>query len=309
METHDHLEEWVNTRVAAVDLPPGWPDENVARRRLERHIAERRPRRIVLWVAVTAAVFAAVVVLPQSRATAERLWDQVFLGRLQVLIADGSGAAASFFSPELKHSPEARPVASVEEASRAAGYAPRLPGPGVFATSPRYSVTEATSATLQLRTPGIRYLVARAGGSAGEVPDAWNGALLEVRIGPVVVADYAGILLLQSRPFELITPANFDLEAFYRIAFRSLGISERDARTLSTDLRISPALLTFMPKEDEGLVHEFKSRLGTGVLIDEVYGHGKTLAVWSGADRLYALFLSTGHITREFAMEVANALD
>jgi len=40
-----------------------------------------------------------------------------------------------------------------------------------------------------------------------------------------------------------------------------------------------------------------------------VYGDGQTLAVWSGSDRLYALFLPTQNTTSGFATEVANALD
>jgi hypothetical protein len=261
-------------------------------------------------VGATAAVFAALLVVPQSRAVAQRLWNQVFLGRVQVLITGfDEGTDVGLFSPDVRHTPEARPVPTAVDASRAAGFVPRLPGLDLFATAPRYSVTDATSATLRLRTAAIRELVVRAGGVATDVPDSWNDAVLEVRIGPVIIADYEGVLLLQSLPFQLTTPPNFDLEAFYRIAFRSFGMSEREARTLSADLGLSPALLTFMPKEDERLVHEFTTRRGPGILIDEVYGDGKTLAVWSGSDRLYAMFLPTQKTARGFATEVANAVD
>jgi hypothetical protein len=206
-----------------------------------------------------------------------------------MLIADDESAAASLFSPELQHRPEPRQVQSFEEASQLAGYSPRLPAVDAFATTPRYSVTEATSATLRLDTAAIRRLI--------------------VRVGPVVVADYGRTLLLQSRPFQLMTPADFDLETFYRIAFRAFGMRERDARALSADLRISPALLTFMPREDNALVHEFQSRSSTVLMIDEVYGHEKTLAVWSTPDRLYALFGATAVVNQKFVTEVTNALE
>ena len=308
MAMNDQLEEWVHQRMAGSQPPPVWPAEDIARRRLERRVA-KRPLRIVLTVGVTAVVCAVLLIAPQSRAVAQRLWDRAFLGRLQVLIADHDSAAVELFSPELQSRPEARPLASGEEASREAGFTVRLPALALFATSPSFSVTGVTSATLRLRTPAIRHFLARAGGSASEVPDAWNDAVLEVRIGPVIIADFGRIVLVQSRPFQLITPANFDLEAFYRIAFRSLGMGEDDARTLSTDLGISPAWLTFMPKEDEGLVHEFETRGGIGLMIEEVYGHGKTLAIWSGSDRLYALFAATEEITVERLREVTDALE
>jgi hypothetical protein len=165
------------------------------------------------------------------------------------------------------------------------------------------------SARLQLRTPAIRYLLAQAGGSSSEVPDAWNGVVLEARVGPIVVADYNGVLLLQSLPFRLIKPVDFDLELFYRIAFQSIGMNEDDARALSADAAISPALLMVMPKEERDLVHEFRTKSGTGMMIEEVYGPGKIAALWSGADRLYALFPASGEISREFVIKVANALE
>jgi hypothetical protein len=46
-----------------------------------------------------------------------------------------------------------------------------------------------------------------------------------------------------------------------------------------------------------------------GVMIDEVYGPGKIVAVWSGSDRIYALYPDTRSVSREFVMTVANALD
>ena len=306
MDLHDQLDEWVNRRMAASQPPHGWPDADVARRHLDQRLPQR-PRRTFLWVSAAAAVCAALLVLPQTRAVAQRLWDRAFLGRLQMVIADG--AAATFFSPEFQQRPEPRPVQSLEDASRQAGFTPRLPGLDAFSTAARYSVTDTVSATLRLDTQGIRGLITRAGGAASEVPDAWNGAVLEVRVGPVVIADYGATLLLQTRPFQLITPPDFDLEAFYRIAFRSFGMSERDARTLSADLGISPALLTFMPKEDDALVHEFQTRSGTVLTIEEVYGHGKTLAVWSTPDRLFALFGATATLSRTFVTEVTNALE
>jgi hypothetical protein len=265
----------------------------------------------MLWAVATAAVLVAVLALPPARGRAQRLWDQVVLGRIQVMLTDyeGHGAAASFLSPVMQVRPDPHPVPSLNDAARLAGFSPRLPGAEVFAVLPSYSVTDVASARLQLQRPAIRYLVAQAGGSASDVPDSWNGVDLEVRVGPVIIADYNGILLLQSRPFELITPPDFDLALFYRLAFQALGMSERDASALGADFAISPALLTFMPREESDLVHAFKTKTGTGFMIEEVYGPGKIAAVWSGSDRVYALFPATGEVSREFVITLANSLE
>ena len=308
MDLHDQLDEWVKQRLAVSQLPHGWPDGDVARRRLDQRLGQR-PRRMVLWVSAAAAVCAAFLVLPQTRAVGQRLWDRGFLGRIQVLIADYDSAAVSFFSPELQQRPEPRPVQSLEDASRLAGFTPRLPGLDTFAAADRYSVTDAVSAILRLDAPGIRGLLVKAGGASSEVPDTWNGAVLEVRVGPVVIADFGSTRLLQSRPFQLMTPPDFDLEAFYRIAFRSFGMSDRNPRALSADLGISPAWLTFMPKEDDAFAHEFQTRSGTALTIEDVYGRGTTLAVWSTPDRLYALFGPTATLSQTFLTEVIHEVE
>jgi hypothetical protein len=44
-------------------------------------------------------------------------------------------------------------------------------------------------------------------------------------------------------------------------------------------------------------------------MIDEVYGPGTTVALWSGSDRVYALYPTTGQVTRELVIRVAGVLD
>jgi hypothetical protein len=305
METHEHLDEWVTQRMRVADVAPEWPDAAGGWTRLGNRIA-RPPIRMWQWAGAAAALCIAVLALPAPRALAQRLWDQAVLGRVQVLITDYEthGAAVDLFSPEA-HEFQLSDVPSLEAAARAAGFSPRLPAI-IFPAAPQYRVLDAIPATLKLRTPAMRYLLAQAGGSASDVPDSWNGVTLDLRLGPIVMADYEGTLLLQSRPARLTTPANFDLALFYRIAFQSMGMSERDAGTLSSDMGFSPALLMFMPKEDRNLLREFNTPRGTGMMIAEVFGKGTIAALWSGSDRLYALY---GKIDEDLVTRVANSLE
>jgi hypothetical protein len=203
--------------------------------------------------------------------------------------------------PRNRHRRPIRP----DRRAESAGFSPRLPAI-IFPASPQYRVLAEIPATLKLRTPAMRYLLAQAGGSASDVPDGWNGVTLDLRLGPIVMADYQGTLLLQSRPARLTTPANFDLALFYRIAFQSMGMSEQDAWALSSDMGFSPALLMFMPKEDRNLLREFNTPRGTGMMIAKVFGKGTIAALWSGSDRLYALY---GTIDEDLVTRVANALE
>ena len=151
METHDHLEGWVRQWTAASQPAAGWPDEAMGRGRLARRIARRRLSGFI--VAASAAAAAVVLVVPGTRVAAQRLWDRVVVGRIQVLTADRE--ATGFFAPEVYKRAETKPVASVDEAGGAAGFSPRLPGPGIFAASPTFSVADVTAARVELRTPGL----------------------------------------------------------------------------------------------------------------------------------------------------------
>ena len=312
MERHEQLEAWVNDRMTAAggsSLPAEWPDAAAGWRRLERRPAPPR-RRVWVWAAAATTALVAVAAVPATRTAAQRLWDEVFVGRIELISTDFErGAVAHLFSPEFRLRPEPTAVASLEEAGNTAGFWPRLPAQGVFTSQPKFSVTDVGLAALPLDGPAIRSLAERAGIPASEVPASWNDGMLELRVGPIIVADYNGVLLLQSLPFQLKTPADFDLELFYRIAFRSLGMSDAEARAMSVDAAMSPAYLTLAPKEEQDLFTKFKTKTGSGVMISEVYGHGKIAALWSGVDRVYALFPAEGEISKEFVVKVANSVD
>lgn len=308
MEKHEQLDAWVHERMAS-SVPAEWPDDRDGWRLLERRLNPPR-RRAWVWALAMTAVVVAAFALPVTRTAAERLWDQVVVGRIEVVTTDlERGAVASLFSPEVRLQVEMGPVASLEEAGNTAGFWPRLPGPGIFSSQPKFSLTGVGLAALPLDGPAIRALAVRAGIPASEVPASWDNGMLEVHFGPVVVADYDGVLLAQSLPFQMKTPADFDLELFYRIAFLSLGMSEQQARAMSADAAMSPAYLTLVPKEEQELFTKFTTKTGTGVMIAEIYGSGKIVALWSGVDRLYALFPTKGEISKEFIIKVANAID
>jgi hypothetical protein len=309
MERHEPLDAWVNGKMAS-GLPAEWPDDREGWRLLEQRLEPRR-RRAWVWAATTAAaVLVAAFALPATRTAAQRLWDEVVIGRIEMLTTDFEHfAVAHLFTPEVRRQPEPSPVASLEEAGDKAGFVPRLPKPGVLSSQPTFSVTDVGLAALPLDGRAIRRLAVRGGISASEVPASWNSGMLEVHIGPIVIADYDGVLLLQSLPFEMKTPADFDRELFYRIAFKSLGMSDHEARAMSMDAAMSPAYLTLAPQEEEELFTKFQAKNGTGVMIAEVYGPGKLVALWSGVDRLYALYPKEREISKEFVIEVANSVD
>ena len=116
-----------------------------------------------VWAAATVAVLVAIAALPATRTAAQRLWDDVFIGRFAVVTTDFEhGAAASLFSPEMRRQPEPSPVASLEEAANTAGFWPRLPGPGVFSAQPKFSVTDVGLAALPIVVEDLAVVAAHA---------------------------------------------------------------------------------------------------------------------------------------------------
>jgi hypothetical protein len=86
-------------------------------------------------------------------------------------------------------------------------------------------------------------------------------------------------------------------------------MSDREARALGADANLSPTFLIFVPSEDRGLLREFKTNRGSGMMLDDVYGRGKSTAMWTTPDRVYGLFGDASKLTREYVISVANALD
>src|SRR5688572_2692182 len=186
MEKHERLDQWIDQRMAGAGMPAEWPDCAGGRRRLDERRA-RPSRPILLWAA--AALLAVAFALPSTRFVARQLWDQAVLRRIQVLLMDDDdGSAASAFSLEMDVRPRPSPVPTFDEATHLAGFEPRLLPVDVLTGVPSLSVTNDGAALFPLRTRAIRQALERAGGSPDEVPDSWNGAVIEIRIGPVVVA-------------------------------------------------------------------------------------------------------------------------
>src|SRR5215510_5181926 len=77
---------WVDERLRSLDAPDVEPNYDAARGRLrERDATARRRRR--QWTTAVAIVAAILVLasLPWPRAAAQRLWDRLTLGRVEVV--------------------------------------------------------------------------------------------------------------------------------------------------------------------------------------------------------------------------------
>jgi hypothetical protein len=136
------------------------------------------------------------------------------------------------------------------------------------------------------------------------VPKQWEGTTLVARGGPVVVAEYSRLELIQAAPFRMTTPAAIEFGRFMEIAFRVFGRGEDEARALGRRFAANPALVMHFP--ERGPVREVPLRTGSGVYVGDLTGWDGICFFWSSADRIY--IISAAKMSEEEAAAVADSL-
>jgi hypothetical protein len=279
------------------------PDLNAARARLrERQSTSRSPARRMARLVLAGAALVVVLLLPWTRAVAQRLWDRLTVSRIEIVQITGrelSDDVAAMFSFEDRESIAPTPVSSIAEASKLAGFLPALPAPDVLRGKPGLAVLLTGRMSSQpVDVAKLRDAVRSAGLPALTVPEGWHGARLTVEGGPAVIASYpdAGIEVIQSRPFGMNVPAAVPFEEFMRLGFRLFGRSEDDAKTLAREIAANPAVVFHFPKHHR--VHEVRLKAGRGVVVTDYEG---ICFFWNTPDRLFIVSaprMSDGDLVR-----------
>jgi hypothetical protein len=263
-----------------------------------------------MWAAAAACAAAVVLfALPTPRAVAQRIWDSLFLGRVEVVRLDFDKLPADLLRSE-RVGPAAAPIAvpDAHEAARVAGFSPRLPNAGVLRDLPRLSVAGPIRAHQTVSVPVLKAALRTAGAGDIDVPQQWDGATLAVRVSPIVIAEYPEVSLTQCLPIALDLPAGFEISRFLEAVFRVAGLKAREARYLSEKFSALPAWFLGLPQDETVEIHEIQLMSGPGMLIEDFDDAGqreRVAIVWSAPDRIYAI---SGKINRELAVVIANAV-
>lgn len=302
MESKSQGTEWVDAKLA--NLTPGWqPDTRQARARLRARLPlEGGPRRLPLAAGLAAALLV-VAVLPATRAVGQRIWDQLFLRDVTVLRVDPNRLPM----PLSIHMGQNSPVraATVQEAAQFAGFSPVFPPD--FGPAPELAVIGPISAAMNLNVEELRTALKGSGARDVRVPQEWDGVKIDIQLSPLVVASYSDdTSLMQLKPVALNAPAGFAMEELSEVAFRILGLGEREARQMAVKFTQHPTWFIAIPQDEAADIREVALQSGTGMLIrdtDEDTGLVTTSLIWSTHDRT---FLLSGKITEERAIRLAN---
>ena len=298
-------ERFVDDRLKTLDSgEPVRIEQARARARLQRRLDARRPWRPALWfvatVVATVLVFAA---FPWPRAAAQRLWDRLTLGRMEVVRVTQANLPQPLNLFDWKEEND-EPVAvhDADEAQRVAGFRPLLPPADVVHGTPKLSVSKRGVMSATVRVADLERALTAAGVTGVRVPADWEGVTLRVERGPEIAAEYhdARMGMTQSAPFKLTTPSGFPVGEFMEIAYRLYGKSAAEAGDLSRKFIANPAWMLVFPGHDT--VKEVSWNGGRAVAAG---GQGMCF-FWSTPDRVF--IIGAQKMDPDFGVAVANSV-
>jgi hypothetical protein len=299
---------WVDDRLATLNTTAeSQPDIVRARAKLrERQSAPAPPSR-ALWFGMAAAACLIFLALPWPRAMAQELWNRLLLGRVAVVQVDSEGVSdevTAMFIMEPGTFDQA-PVADVAEAERIAGFRPALPPAGILKGTPALAVVHrVTLATKPLKTSDMKRALASAGAADIAVPNDWEGLILTAEAGPVVVAAYDDIEIMQSAAFRMNTPPGFEFGRFMEMAFRVFGRSALEAKMLGAKFAANPALVVHFPEREP--VRDVALRAGHGILVGDLDGNDPICFFWNTPDRIY--IVTASHVSEHTLVAMADSI-
>jgi len=301
---HDWVDERLNTLKTADESEP---DVVRARAKLRARQIGPAPRSRGVWLLAAAACCLVLAALPWPRALAQQVWDRLVLGRIAVVQVDSEGVSeeiASVFIMESRPTTQ-DPVADAAAAERIAGFRPLLPPDGILKGKPKLSIVKrAVLATRPLKTADIERALASAGVSDIAVPREWEGLTLIAEAGPVIVADYDGVQIMQSTPFRVNTPPGFQFGRFMEMAFRVFGRRADEAKALGAKLEANPALVLHFPEREP--VRDVALRSGHGIIVGDLKSDDLICFFWNTSDRIY--IVSATNVSEQKLVALADSI-
>jgi len=294
--------ENVEAKIRLLDPPADFQPD--AAQALPGVLAAARPkpgRPRWMWMAAAASLAICAVF-------AQRYWTLTSLKAVQVVRLDLDKAWSeieSFRAKPISDPLDVETGLSVEEASRKAGFAVRLPRANTFSQGPAMSVWHGTSYALTLHAGDLRKALARHGIADEPVPDVWDGKVIQARVGPLAIAEWKDHSLTQWSALHIASPEGVDFRVVARMALRIAGMQKGEAERHAGNL----SWLFGIPRDEAVTLREVTLRHGKGMLLvdyNEKDAAERGALIWNTPDRVFAL---SGPPDEQFLIAVANAVD
>jgi hypothetical protein len=198
--------------------------------------------------------------------------------------------------------PDGRPVPSLAEATKLAGFTPNL------LKTPAVSeivVIGSVDAEIEIHLEELTEALRAAKVEDVSVPKAWDGVVIHLHQDAGVLTAYGDFFIAQAPVLTMTTPPDFPLDQFAEVVFRIAGVAAPEARKLRQDYAASPASFFPIAKRYDMNNHQVRLNSGSALLLQNAEKGGEIALMWSSGDRSY--FLS-GLLTEAQAIDAANAL-
>jgi hypothetical protein len=146
--------------------------------------------------------------------------------------------------------------------------------------------------------------LAAAGVTDMAVPNEWEGLTLTAEAGPVVVAAYDDVEIMQTAAFRMNTPPGFRFGHFMEMAFRAFGRSAGEAKILGAKFEANPALLVHFP--ERAPVRDIPLRSGLGIVVGDLEGDDPICFFWNAPDRIF--IVTATHVRATTLVALANSV-
>jgi len=314
--------ESMEAYLRVLDPPESWdPVPAIALARFRARVEEaeatraHRSSRAWRWLAAVSAVCLVLVMMPATRAGAQRLWDVFFSQRLEMVRIEIDRLPRSFTDQRIEMVGANMQVATLEEATQHVRFVPRLPDPAwdtsiaaSVAGPRRLLVAGSISVEARVDVRDLESAARRAGLSDVQFPPAWDGARIGVHSSPIAVAEYPRFQLAQVLPLAITTPPGFELGAFTERVLRIGGLAPSAAREYAAQMAAAPFAMFAVSPKDALTMQRVTVGTAQGTLVHNVNADGTpgdVVLVWTTTDRLYML---TGRLADAELLAIADAI-
>ena len=295
MDSHERSESsrWVGACAELLAPPADWePDLRLAHARFtvraDAQVQQtRRVRRYAIgWAAAALVAAIGVAAIPQTQALAQQAFHHNGLERLEVLwywlTVVRRGPVLMRHFPETMQALHIRQTVAPQTAA-SAGFPPNLPAPGTLSGEPALSVMGPSTFAAE-----------------------WEGATIQLQVGPTVTARWADVsdgreewseLILAQGQARATAPPGFDQTAFAASVLRAAGMRNPDAvLQLAGQPTTVPALLLgyqslhrFIGVSDLPLRAGFVTMVEEGSSLAETPHVERMTLLWVSGERMYVL--------------------
>jgi hypothetical protein len=198
--------------------------------------------------------------------------------------------------------PDGERVNNVEEATKRAGFSPRL----ISGKTPaRVFVTNGVNEEAKISVDELKAALRDAKVDNVTVPADWEGKVISLQQRPGILADYGDFYVAQAAPSALRVPAGFPLVQFMEVLFRLLGLNATEARTLRDQFAANAAAFMPIPPRFDMEIRQVPMASGSGLLLQNAEKGGELAFMWSTGDRSYFL---TGAVTEDEVIAIGKSL-